>query len=258
VLLFVVRDREERAMGDRVVHFEVNGPDGQDLADFYTELVGWELKPIPEATYWLVDTRGGAGINGGIGGTTEQHADAYSTFYVGSDDPEALMERAVDLGATVELPVTETPIVTYGLFRDPDGMIVGLVFTPELPEDTQVGPTEGDGTPVDWFEVIGKDARTTQRFYGDLFGWTLQEGFQDYAMTDTNESGIGGGLGAGGGQTWVTAYARVPDVAATMARANELGGTTVYGPNELSDGPTTGAFRDPAGNVFGVYARREA
>ena len=244
-------------MGDHIVHFEVNGPDGQALATFYEALFGWELKQVPEFTYWLVDTKAGSGINGGIGGTTEVHTDAYATFYVGSDDPEALMERAVDLGATVALPVTETPMVTYGQFRDPDGMIVGLVFTPELPEGTQVGPTEGDGTPVDWFEVIGTDGHRTQRFYGDLFGWTLQEGFPAYAMTDPTESGIGGGLGAGGGQTWVTAYARVGDVAAALARANELGGKTVYGPNELSDGPTTGAFRDPAGNVFGVYTPRE-
>jgi predicted enzyme related to lactoylglutathione lyase len=45
----------------------------------------------------------------------------------------------------------------------------------------------------------------------------------------------------------------VADVEAALARAESLGGTRVYGPNPVDDHTDTGAFRDPAGNVFGVY-----
>jgi len=48
-------------------------------------------------------------------------------------------------------------------------------------------------------------------------------------------------------------YASVADVEATLARAESLGATRLYGPNQLDDHTETGAFRDPAGNVFGVY-----
>jgi predicted enzyme related to lactoylglutathione lyase len=43
------------------------------------------------------------------------------------------------------------------------------------------------------------------------------------------------------------------DVEAALARAEALGATRVYGPNPVDDHSETGAFRDPAGNVFGVY-----
>jgi hypothetical protein len=66
-------------------------------------------------------------------------------------------------------------------------------------------------------------------------------------------NGIGGGIGAGGEARWVTVYASVADVEATLARAESLGATRVYGPNQVDDHTETGAFRDPAGNVFGVY-----
>jgi predicted enzyme related to lactoylglutathione lyase len=51
----------------------------------------------------------------------------------------------------------------------------------------------------------------------------------------------------------VTVYAAVADAEATLVRAESLGATRVYGPNPVDDHTETGAFRDPAGNVFGVY-----
>jgi predicted enzyme related to lactoylglutathione lyase len=89
-----------------------------------------------------------------------------------------------------------------------------------------------------------------------LFGWTVDtSGFPGYGMTDTGAGrGIQGGLGAGE-QRWATIYARVPDVEQTLARAESLGGSRVYGPMAVDDHMRTGGFRDPAGNVFGVYHR---
>jgi uncharacterized protein len=60
-------------------------------------------------------------------------------------------------------------------------------------------------------------------------------------------------IGAGGEARWVTVYAAVADVEATLAKAASLGATRMYGPNPVDDHTETGAFRDPAGNVVGVY-----
>ena len=70
---------------------------------------------------------------------------------------------------------------------------------------------------------------------------------------DRAAHGIGGGIGAGGEARWATVYAAVEDVEAALARAEALGATRVYGPNPVDDHTETGAFRDPGGNVFGVY-----
>ncbi|HEV2870169.1 MAG TPA: VOC family protein, partial [Actinomycetota bacterium] len=60
---------------------------------------------------------------------------------------------------------------------------------------------------------------------------------------------------AGGAERWATVYAGVDDVEAALARAGALGGTRVYGPIQAGEETLTGAFRDPAGNLFGVYHR---
>ena len=83
-----------------------------------------------------------------------------------------------------------------------------------------------------------------------------------YRMVDTgSDRGIRGGVGtgqhedAGQREHWATVYARVPDVGAALARATELGGSREYGPMDVAEHMQTGAVRDPAGNVFGVYSR---
>jgi predicted enzyme related to lactoylglutathione lyase len=227
--------------------------DDQVLTAFYGQLFGWGLDPMPEGGYTLIDTRGGSGINGGIG--RSQTGEPWSTFYVEAGDLQAVLDKATSLGAKTVMPVTEFGgVVTIAMFNDPDGLLVGLVKSAAPGQGDASGPSQGDGRPVDWFEVLGSDAERTQGFYAELFGWSLNNaGFPGYRLVDTGAGrGIQGGLGSGQAQ-WATIYASVPDVGATLARAEELGGSRVYGPMPVDDHMETGAFRDPAGNVFGVY-----
>ena len=191
------------------------------------------------------------GINGGIGksGTGE----AWATFYVEVDDPQAFLDKAGALGATTVLPATEIPgMATFAMFDDPDGLLVGLVQGEGTPEAAQ-RPSDGNGAAVDWFEVLGADAGRSQAFYAELFGWDVPRGNAYGLVGPGVDHGIGGGIGAGGDTRWATVYASVEDVEAALARAEALGATRVYGPNQVDDHTETGAFRDPAGNVFGVY-----
>jgi uncharacterized protein len=165
-------------MANPVVHFEIGAADDGPLVKFYGELFGWGLRAVPGGNYSLVDTRGGGGINGGIGRSQTGHA--WSAFYV---------------------------------------------------------------------EV---DAGRSQAFYAELFGWTTSGGA--YGLVEPGAAhGIGGGIGAGGDSRWATVYASVGDVEVTLAKAEALGATRAYGPKQVDDHTETGAFRDPAGNVFGVY-----
>src|SRR5215218_8388098 len=217
-------------MGNPVVRFEGGAADTQPLVAFYGELFGWDLQPIAE-TYTLVDTRGGQGLIGGVG--RSDTGDPWATFYVEVDDLQATLERAEALGGRTVVPVIELPGMAFAMFDDPDGLLVGLMR---------------DGAAVDWFEVLGSDAGRSQAFYRELFGWEVPEGAYGQVT-----AGIGGGIGAGGESRWATVYASVPDVEACLARAEALGGTREYGPNPVDDHTETGAFRDPAGNPFGVY-----
>jgi uncharacterized protein len=239
-------------MAQRIGHFEIGAAEFDGQIDFYRELFGWRIQKVADG-YAMVDTQAGSGLGGGIGRSSD--GTPWVSFYVGASDLKATLQRAESLGGATELDVTVIPdLVTFAMFRDPDGNLVGLVESPESDQSEARGPSPGDGAPVDWFEVLGADPERTQRFYTDLFGWTpASSGFPGYHLVPAEEAGIGGGIGGGGGKVWATVYAKVPDVEAALAKAERLGGSRVYGPQQVDDHSRTGAFRDPASNVFGVY-----
>ena len=238
-------------MANPVVHFEIGAADHQSLVRFYGELFGWGLRAVSEG-YTLIDTRGGRGLNGGIG--RSDTGDPWATFYVEVDDLQASLDRAEELGGRTVLAITELAGMAFAMVGDPDGLLVGLVRGGGSQERVFQRPSGGDGAAVDWFEVLGADAGRSQAFYAELFGWTVPEGAYGQVFPDGGR-GIGGGIGAGGDERWATVYASVDDVEAALARAEALGGTRVYGPIEAGGQTRTGAFRDPAGNLFGVYHR---
>jgi hypothetical protein len=113
-------------MGNPVVHFEVTGKDGDALAAFYGDLFGWSTRSIEGMRYHIVEKEEG-GIGGGIG-RTQDGSEGMATFYVQVDDPQAALDRAVELGGTVVAPVMSIPnMVTLALFADPEGHVVGIV-----------------------------------------------------------------------------------------------------------------------------------
>ena len=52
----------------RVVHFEIQASQPQQLIDFYTTLLGWDFRQWGGPDYWLIETGPAdqAGINGGL------------------------------------------------------------------------------------------------------------------------------------------------------------------------------------------------
>ena len=121
------------------------------------------------------------------------------------------------------------------------------------------------GQPVVHFEVIGKDGDRLQSYYSELFGWQIDSNnpmnygiVQRDGNTNSEGAGIGGGVGAGpeGYEGHVTFYVEVPDAEAALARAEELGGTRVMGPDQVMEGLVIGQFADPEGNVVGVVQGR--
>jgi len=54
----------------------------------------------------------------------------------------------------------------------------------------------------------------------------------------------------------VTFYVEVPDAEAALARADELEGTRVMGPDQVMEGLVIGQFADPEGHLVGVVQRQ--
>jgi predicted enzyme related to lactoylglutathione lyase len=111
--------------------------------------------------------------------------------------------------------------------------------------------------PVIWFEVVGKDMDGLKKFYGDLFGWQIQDapGGMPYAMAQADpESPPTGGIGSdpSGGNGHVTWYAETDDLQASLDKAESLGGKTVMPPSEPMNGTSIALFSDPEGHVIGL------
>jgi len=112
-------------MGNPVVHFEVSGKDGKKLQAFYGELFDWKIDADNPMNYGMVDN-GGEGINGGVGQVPDG-GDGHVTFYVSVPDINAALKKAEGLGGRTIMPRTEIDMVTFALFTDPEGHMVGLV-----------------------------------------------------------------------------------------------------------------------------------
>jgi hypothetical protein len=111
-------------MGNPVVHWEITGRDAGKLHAFYRELFDWKINADNPINYGLVDT-GGGGINGGIDESKDR---TRVTFYVQVDDLKKVLDKVEALGGKTLVPPTEIPnMVTFALFSDPDGNVIGLV-----------------------------------------------------------------------------------------------------------------------------------
>ena len=103
--------------------------------------------------------------------------------------------------------------------------------------------------PVVHWEIEARDADAQRSFYGELFNWTIGDG----PIMDI-PAGLGGpepgpaGHIRQGGQAGVRLYVQVRDLAASLARTEELGGTVTMQPFDVPNGPTIAFIVDPEGN----------
>lgn len=239
-------------MGYPIVHFEIHVPDEQVGAKFYSELLGWKTQAAPEMNYVLVENTGT--IGGGIG---REEKGAWSTVYVGAPDIQALLDKAEKLGGTTVMPVTEIPnVVTFAMFTDLDGNVMGLVKT-----DSDMPPQEAAGAQMGWFEIYSKDPRKAWAFYRELFGWDIHESEGDgFVYGEIHTDGpVGGGISStNSGELGVVLWASVDDQEAYLKRVVELGGQRVMDPTPVNEGLVVSSFKDPQGAKFGLFTFKGA
>jgi predicted enzyme related to lactoylglutathione lyase len=109
--------------------------------------------------------------------------------------------------------------------------------------------------PVVHAEIRSQDPDATRQFFADLFGWKVaSEGaFPGYTFIDT---GADGGTYVAisprqSAEDEVLFFVAVDDVAATLARAEQLGGTIIQ-PVQQVPGTSFGVFADAQGHKVGV------
>jgi hypothetical protein len=109
-------------------------------------------------------------------------------------------------------------------------------------------------------ELHTKDVAKAKTFYGQLFGWKLEDmpmpgGGGAYTMIGVGE-GTGGGMMNDAGSTappyWL-AYVGVDDIKASTEKAKKLGATVVQDVMQVGDFGWMSVIRDPTGAHLALW-----
>ena len=111
-------------MAHPVIHAEIRSADPDATRAFFSELFGWTYSDGAFPGYSFVDTGGDGAIPTAIG-PLQGGADAV-LFFVGVEDVPATLAKAEQLGGKTIQPAQEVPGVTFGVFADAQGHIVGV------------------------------------------------------------------------------------------------------------------------------------
>jgi predicted enzyme related to lactoylglutathione lyase len=111
-------------VGNQVAHVEIRSNDPDASRSFYGQLFDWSFPAAPEPGYTYIETGVSGAVPGGIGKAPGGNGQV--TFFVDVADVAAALAKAERLGGRIVLPATSVPGVTFGLFADPQGLVVGV------------------------------------------------------------------------------------------------------------------------------------
>jgi predicted enzyme related to lactoylglutathione lyase len=115
-----------------VVHVEIPAVNVEAAGRFYQELFGWKLQHMPEMNYTMWEA--GDGTGGGFPQVSNENPAGQVMVYIDSDDIEADLKKAVQLGGKVLQPKMEIPQTGwFGVFQDPTGNVLA-VYTSMNPD----------------------------------------------------------------------------------------------------------------------------
>ncbi len=104
-------------MSSPIVYFEIAGPDGASLRSFFKNVFEWEIDGSS-----TISSRSTGGLRGGI-----REDPANKVIYMGVDDIDEVLAKVEANGGSVVLGRTEVPdVVTFALFKDPAGNLLGI------------------------------------------------------------------------------------------------------------------------------------
>jgi hypothetical protein len=244
---------------------ELHTKDREKANPFYNTLFGWTAEAVPvgpDYTYHLLKRKGSDEAFAGSHQQGEEEKDVPSHWLVslGTNDVDAAVAKASELGATVVIPPADIPnIGRFSVLMDPQGAAFGLLAYAEgnSAPKPEVGPN-----CIVWHELVTSDPAASAAFYSSVVGWTTEE---------TDLTGQKVQLFKHGGEqvanilpkpspeapdTWVF-YVEVKDLDQTIETARQAGGSVVFPPLDIPPIGRVTWLADPTGAVFGVLQPSE-
>jgi predicted enzyme related to lactoylglutathione lyase len=236
---------------------DVSSPDlGRSLA-FYRGLFNWDAQVLqnPEAGGYALLFRDGKMVAGaGPTFSADEHP-SWST-YVCTTDADATAQAAKEAGGQVHMgPENVMDQGRFAVLSDPTGAFIS-VWQPQVHGGAELVNATGSFC---WNELYTRDIPAAREFYRKVFGWGVEDSqFPGgaYTLFQVDGRSIAGGLDMSSmlpddvPPHWLV-YFTVDNAAGTAAKAKELGGTVVHGPEDTPMGPMA-VLQDPVGAFFAV------
>lgn len=116
----------------RIIHIELSAKDRKALSKFYADVFGWELQHLDDMNYTTF--KAGEGVAGGFNPVTETNPAGTVLIYIDTDDVTASLNDIQKAGGTIISPEMEIPNTgKFGIFRDPQGNMIGLFKAYPMP-----------------------------------------------------------------------------------------------------------------------------
>ena len=110
-----------------IVHWEFMGADGDSQRSFYSSIFDWEFAAVEGFDGYHMTSAESSGVAGAVGTGNEQMPN-YSAVYIQVDDINDSLTTVEANGGSTVVPRTEIPgTVTFAMFNDPAGNMVGIV-----------------------------------------------------------------------------------------------------------------------------------
>jgi uncharacterized protein len=245
---------------------ELATTDQKGAAAFYRTLLGWDVNDIPmgpDGTYsmFLLRDKEVAAAYTMRPEERQSGAPPHWNVYVTVSSVDETVKRAQQLGAKVLAPPFDVMDAgRMAVLQDP----ADAVFQVWQAKDHIGAKILEEPGALCWTELTTRDAKAAETFYSQLFGWTAKHSAPDSGMDYTEFSNHGK---AGAGMMSMPAempahvpsywmpYFQVADCDGTSARAKQLGGKLIMGPQDISKTGRFAIVSDPQGAVFALFTR---
>jgi predicted enzyme related to lactoylglutathione lyase len=235
--------------------------DNDAAKSFYTQLFNWEFvdMPIgeePDAVYTMYQLNGKNVAASFKQSPQMQGMPPFWISYISVADVDAVAEKVNSLGGTVMAePFDVFDSGRMAAIMDPTGAAVSL-WQPKNHIGAQICNVPGSFT---WNELLTNDPAKAEAFYTGLFGWGIQTtdmGGYDYTSFSVGDNPNGGMMkireDMGEMPSNWGVYFAVADTAATVEKANALGGVVAVPPTEIPNMGYFAVIQDPQGAFFTV------
>ena len=225
--------------------FDLLTEDTKAAATFYEELFGWKIGPARGEVFQIFNN--GRNIAGLIQIRDEMPNRSEAQWLVGVavDDLAKAVKSARSAGGTILRDVTKVEgSGTYAVIKDPQGAVL-IIGTPIR----EIGGPREDGNFA-WVELWTDDLDGAAKFYQTVIGYernTAEGPDGAYTVFETAgepRAGLVPTPNEDARPIWAP-YIGVTDLAATLKRTTELGGSVVLAPRADFGGGRVALIEDP-------------